>query len=157
MARKRFRFRGKLEAGGRGGHVVAIDDALAAQLGVKQHTRVKGKFGGVAYRSSTARRGGVTYLGVHKTTVEQAGAKVGDPVDVMIELDTEPRVIEVPMELEAALRRDRAARAAWIRLAPSHQREYAGYVAEAKRQETRTRRAERTIEALREQAPRRRG
>ena len=53
--------------------------------------------------------------------------------------------VEVPAELAEALARDVAAAAVFARLSPSHRREYAEWIAEAKREETRRRRAERTI------------
>ena len=55
--------------------------------------------------------------------------------------------VDVPAELDAALSGD--ARAAFDALAASHRREYAEWVAEAKRPETRVRRAERAVEMLR--------
>ena len=60
-----------------------------------------------------------------------------------------PDKIEIPAELAAALATDPAAKAAFEALAPSHRREYADHVAEAKRPETRERRATQTIERLR--------
>jgi uncharacterized protein YdeI (YjbR/CyaY-like superfamily) len=54
----------------------------------------------------------------------------------------------IPGELSAELRKNKAAHAVWSALAPSHQREHAKYVAEAKQAETRQRRAAKTIEAL---------
>jgi uncharacterized protein YdeI (YjbR/CyaY-like superfamily) len=54
----------------------------------------------------------------------------------------------VPPELESRLRRSKKARAAWEALAPSHRREYVGHINEAKRSETRERRADAAIEQL---------
>jgi uncharacterized protein YdeI (YjbR/CyaY-like superfamily) len=50
--------------------------------------------------------------------------------------------IVIPQELLRALLSSPAAKEAFERLAPSHQREWAKYVSEAKRPETRVRRAE---------------
>ncbi|MDQ3867775.1 MAG: YdeI/OmpD-associated family protein, partial [Actinomycetota bacterium] len=65
-------------------------------------------------------------------------------------LDDERRVVDVPGDLEASLARDRAARAAFERLSYSHRKEYVQWIEEAKREETRRRRIERTLELLRE-------
>jgi hypothetical protein len=145
---KARRIRAELRSAGRGGHAVVLGDDVVAALGLKQHTRVKGTIGGIPYRSSTARYGGAVYLGVHKATVERAGIAVGDVVAVTIEVDAEPREIEVPAELERALGENPEARSAWEALAPSHKREHARAVAEAKKEATRRRRVERTIDAL---------
>jgi uncharacterized protein YdeI (YjbR/CyaY-like superfamily) len=55
----------------------------------------------------------------------------------------------VPEALAKALAADDAARAAFERLAYTHRKEYARWVAEAKRDETRERRVAKTIEELR--------
>lgn len=54
----------------------------------------------------------------------------------------------VPDELTDALKRDKAAQATWRSLAPSHKREYVGWITEAKRAETRARRIAQAIELL---------
>lgn len=59
------------------------------------------------------------------------------------------RVI-VPAALKSALARHPQARAAFAALAPSHRREYAEWIAEAKRPETRTRRIATALEWLAE-------
>jgi uncharacterized protein YdeI (YjbR/CyaY-like superfamily) len=56
--------------------------------------------------------------------------------------------VEVPPELTAALRANAAARQVFGRLPPSHKREHAGYVAEAKQVLTRERRSAKTVQAL---------
>ena len=65
---------------------------------------------------------------------------------------TEP---EIPDELAAALAGDHDARFAFERLAPSHRREYGRWVADATREDTRRRRAEKAVALLRDgRAPR---
>lgn len=56
--------------------------------------------------------------------------------------------VGVPPELRKAFRRSPAARAVFVKLPPSHQREYVGHITEAKQPETRARRAEKTVAAL---------
>lgn len=57
--------------------------------------------------------------------------------------------VVVPKELKAALAKDTAALAAFEKLPPSHRRQYADYIAEAKQAETRERRARKAVEMLR--------
>jgi uncharacterized protein YdeI (YjbR/CyaY-like superfamily) len=61
--------------------------------------------------------------------------------------------VELPAELRQALAADPAGRAAYERLPPSHRREYARWVAEAKKELTRRRRAARALEMLRAGKP----
>jgi uncharacterized protein YdeI (YjbR/CyaY-like superfamily) len=58
------------------------------------------------------------------------------------------RPVEVPPALAAALRKKARARKTFEALAPSHRREYAEWIAEAKRPDTVTRRIAKTIELL---------
>ena len=90
-------------------------------------------------------------MAVNKATREAIGKEAGDPVEFDLERDTRSRSadVELPTELAVALAGDPAAKAAFAALAPSHRREFADHVAEAKRPETRERRAAQTIERLR--------
>ena len=58
--------------------------------------------------------------------------------------------VELPDELSAALAGDDAARGAFDRLPPSHRREYVQWIREAKRDDTRRRRVEKTLAMLRQ-------
>ena len=94
--------------------------------------------------------GGTTYLGLRKDVREAAGVSVGDELKVTMELDDEPREVEVPLALAAALAADDAARVAYEGLSFTHRKEYAQWIAEAKRPETRERRVRKAIEMLNE-------
>jgi uncharacterized protein YdeI (YjbR/CyaY-like superfamily) len=69
---------------------------------------------------------------------------------VVIERDEEPREVEVPEALAAALAADEVARGAFAALSFTRRRGYARWIAAAKRPETRARRAERAVAMLRE-------
>ena len=56
--------------------------------------------------------------------------------------------VEVPVELAAALKKNKAARKAFDGFAPSHRREYIAWVASAKRDETRAKRVTQTVDWL---------
>lgn len=58
---------------------------------------------------------------------------------------TAAKPIVIPPELAAALKQHKKAAAAFEQLAPSHRREYATWIAEAKRAETRATRAEKAV------------
>lgn len=93
-------------------------------------------------------------LGVTKAVMAEAGAGPSDALDVVVENDEAPREVEVPPDLTKALKRNRAARAVWDGLSFSHRREYVSYIVEAKKEETRARRVERTIKVLTERVAR---
>jgi uncharacterized protein YdeI (YjbR/CyaY-like superfamily) len=89
-------------------------------------------------------------IGLNRSVREAAGVQPGDEVDVAVALDTAPREVEVPEPLAAALNGDPAAAKAFERLAFTHRKEFASWIAEAKRPETRERRVAQALEMLRE-------
>ncbi|MGO9819035.1 MAG: YdeI/OmpD-associated family protein [Solirubrobacteraceae bacterium] len=62
--------------------------------------------------------------------------------------DREERTVEVPEALAEALARDPGASAAYDRLAYTHRNEFARWIEETKRDETRARRVDQTLEML---------
>jgi hypothetical protein len=142
-------FRAQLKPSGRGGgHLVQVPPEVIETLGGKGRIPVTATFNGVPYRGSIVRMAGAAVLGVQKAIMAEAGASVGDTLRVEVANDDVPREVELPDELAKALRGNRTARTVFEGLSYSHRREYAQHVAEAKRSETRARRAERTIEQL---------
>jgi len=65
-------------------------------------------------------------------------------------LDTEERTVEVPPASAAALATDDVAKATFDGLAYSHRKEYARWIKEAKKEETRERCVAKALEMLRE-------
>jgi uncharacterized protein YdeI (YjbR/CyaY-like superfamily) len=95
------------------------------------------------------RYGGVDYMGLNREVRDGAGVEAaGERVEVEVELDDEPRVVEVPDDLARALRGEKDARDAFERLSYTHRKEYVRWIEEAKRDETRRSRIERTISML---------
>lgn len=91
---------------------------------------------------------GVGWIGFRKAQLAEFGLHIGDTVDVLIELDEAPREVAIPDELAQTLAADPGAREAFGALSPSHRREYARWVAEAKRATTRAERAGKAIRML---------
>jgi hypothetical protein len=93
--------------------------------------------------------GGYSYLGFTAAIRKQAGIELGDLLEIDIEADPEPRVVKLPEALAAALHADAEAKAAFDKLAFTHRREYATWVAEAKRQQTQERRVAQVLQRIR--------
>jgi hypothetical protein len=110
--------------------------------------RLKVTLRGHSYRSTVAVYAGRFYIPVRKSNRDAAGVEVGDVVDVLVELDSEPRVVEVPAALAKALAKNRRAKAAWGKLSYSHQKEHADAIAGAKRAETVEARVKKAIAML---------
>jgi hypothetical protein len=111
--------------------------------------KVKVTVRGVVLRTTVAVYGGRSYLGFRKEIRDAAGLAVGERVRVTLEADAEERVVEVPLDLARALKKDAGARKAFDGLSFTHRKEYARWVADAKKPETAARRIEKTLQMLR--------
>ncbi|MBO0709475.1 MAG: DUF1905 domain-containing protein [Candidatus Dormibacteraeota bacterium] len=141
-------FTGILEQARQGGALVALPPEVVEALGGTR-VRVSGTFAGIEFASSTMPTGGGgACVGIHKATRERAGIHFGDQVEIVLERDDRERAVEIPPALQRALDANPEAREAFARLAPTHRREYARWVAEAKREETVQRRVETTLERI---------
>jgi hypothetical protein len=116
----------------------------------KARAPVRGTVNGTDFRTTVAVYGGVYLIGFNKELRERAGIAIGDEVEVTLELDDEPRTVELPPALDEALEQNADAKAAYEGLSYTHRREYAQWIAEAKRDETRERRVAKAIEMLRD-------
>ena len=129
---------------------IVLDDQQVATVGEgAKRFPVAATVNGHTWRTSVVRMGGEYLLGLNREVRRAAGAEAGDTVDVVLELDTAPREVDVPEALATALDGDPEARAAYERLAYTHRKEYAQWIAEAKREETRQRRVAQALEMLR--------
>jgi bifunctional DNA-binding transcriptional regulator/antitoxin component of YhaV-PrlF toxin-antitoxin module len=150
MAGEPQRFTAKLSESERGGgRWIEVPFDAKAAFG-ETRAPVAATINGVPYRSRLSVYGGKTYLGLRKEVREQAGIEVGDDLEVVLERDDAPREVEVPEALASALAADPEAQSTFDALAFTHRREYATWIAEAKRDETRQRRVEKAIAMLRE-------
>ncbi len=103
---------------------------------------VRGTISGMVFRGTASRGEGSLRVPVTRVLCEAAGVRCGDSVEVVLDLDADPRPVAIPDELQAVLRADPDVAALYDALPPAHRRAWAGYVAEAKRPETRLRRAQ---------------
>ena len=143
-------FRGTLEQHGRTATGFVVPDEVVAQLGTSRRPAVRVTVNGHTYRSSVASMGGRFLLGVSAEQRGLAGVAAGDEVDVDLELDTQPREVEVPEDLRTALEADEQARQFFKGLSYSQQRWFVDGVEQAKKPETPQRRVVAAIERMRE-------
>lgn len=134
---------------GPAGAILLTDDEVAT-LGGGKRAAVRVTVGEKTARLRLAVMGGRTCIGMSKAVRADLGLQIGDALRAHIALDEAPREVEVPPELAAALAADGEAEAAYARLAFTHRKEYAVWVGEAKKPETRLRRAEQAVAMLRE-------
>lgn len=100
------------------------------------------------YRTTPALYDGVYLMVVNHEMRAGAKAEAGDTVTVTMMVDEEPRVVEVPEDLTAALKKRPAAAAVFDALSFSHKSEYVAWITEAKKDDARARRVGKAIEML---------
>lgn len=127
---------------------IEVPEDIVNALGAGRRPPVVVTINGTSYRSSIAVMGGQNMVGVSAVNRELTGASAGDTVEVDLELDTHPRVIDVPEDLAAALDADPAAKAFYATLNYSSQRRYVEPVADARTAETRARRIAKVVTDL---------
>ena len=133
---------------------IEIPEDVLAALNAGKKPPVRLTVNGYAYRSTIATVDGRSMVGFSAAHRAASGLAGGDAVEVEIEVDTEPRQVELPTDLSAALDAEPRARETFDRLSNSMKGYHVSQVADAKTADTRQRRIEKSIAALREGKPR---
>jgi hypothetical protein len=145
-----MRFTTTIELGGKTATGFRVPADVVASFGKGKKPPVRVTINGHTYRSTVAAYGDVFMLPLSAENREAAGVAAGDSVEVELELDTAPRIVEVPEDLAAAIAADPAAAAFWPTLSYSNQRWHVLSVEGAKSPDTRQRRIASSVGLLRE-------
>ncbi|HEX3264162.1 MAG TPA: YdeI/OmpD-associated family protein [Candidatus Limnocylindrales bacterium] len=145
-----MRFRTTIQQTGKTAMGFEVPPAVVEALGSGKRPPVNVTINGYTYRNTVAVMGGVYMIGVAGEHRGPARIVGGEDVDVDLELDTAPREVTVPPELAAALDAEPAARAAFDRLSYSNKSWHTLQVTGTNNPETRARRIEKSIAALKD-------
>ena len=129
---------------------IRVPDDVIAALGPSRRPPVQVTVNGYTYRTTVAVMNGAFMFGVSADVRKNAGVAGGDEVDVEIVLDTEPREVIVPTDLQIALDTDPEASQFFRSLSYSHKSAYVLWIESAKKDETRQRRIPEAIMMLKE-------
>jgi hypothetical protein len=141
-------FKTQLTSRGPGGAWTFLEVPFSVEkaFGTKARVAVAGTMNGFAFQNSLMPNGDGTHsMMVSKALQAGAKASAGDIVAVAMDVDRSERVVDIPPELKRALSRSKAAAVAFKALSYSHRKEFADWIATAKREETRVSRAEKSI------------
>ena len=122
---------------------------IVESLGAGKRPPVKVTINGFTYRTSVAVMGGVYMVGVSHERRLAAGVEGGQTVEVELELDTEPREVVVPADVQEALGADPVAKAFFEKLSYSNKSRHIIQIEGAKTPETRARRIAKSLELFR--------
>lgn len=145
---KRVKFTTTLELAGKTATGMVVPDDVVEKLGAGKRPPVKVTIRGYTYANTVAVMGGRYMIGVSAEHRAGAGVAAGDKVDVTLELDVQPRTVDVPADLAKAIKAA-GVKDAFDRLAFTYRKEHARSVEEAKKPETRARRIEKIVDSLR--------
>ena len=126
-----------------------MPEAVVAGLGKGKRPPVRVTLHEFTWRTTVAVYGGEYYIGLTRAVCGQAGVVFDVPVEVEVELDATAREVEVPAELAALLEREPGLKTAFERLSFTNRKEYASWIADARREQTRERRLGQAAEMLR--------
>ncbi|MFE3099964.1 YdeI/OmpD-associated family protein [Nocardia tengchongensis] len=126
-----------------------VPPEVVAALGEGARPPVTITINGHTWQSRVALMRGRYLLGLSHANRQAASVEIGEEIEVEVELDTRPRVVVEPPDFARALDDDPAARAAYDNLSHSRKREHVHAIESAKKPDTRQRRIEKAIAALR--------
>ena len=129
---------------------VLIPFDVEKEYGKKGQVKVKALIDGEPYRGSLINMGYGMMLGVRQDIRKKIGKNPGDKVHIVIEQDFEHRKVEIPPDLKEMFLHNMDAERFFANLSYTHQKEYVAWINDAKKEETRAIRLEKTIRMLQE-------
>lgn len=127
---------------------IPVAEEVVTSLGAGRRVPITVTVNGHTYRSSVAPYRGEFMIAFSAENRAAAGVAPNDPITVTIELDDQPRTVDVPADLRAAIDSSPVATASWEALSFSNQKAHVLAVEGAKTPETRARRIDRALAAL---------
>ena len=119
------------------------------EFGTKGQVKVKATIDGAVYRGSLANMGmGCHILGVTHVIRKQIGKSSGYQVKIILEKDTEERIVNIPEDLSRLFKKNKSASDLFNSLSYTNRKEYVTWIESAKRTETRDARLKSAIEKL---------
>jgi bifunctional DNA-binding transcriptional regulator/antitoxin component of YhaV-PrlF toxin-antitoxin module len=146
---KKYKFTAKIIAGDGGGAGVLFPYDTQEEFGTKGRVPILATFDGVPYAGSLIKYGFPQHtLHLPKSIREHLGKSPGDTIDVVVWKDESERTLEVPEPFLTLMKKE-GLLPFFESLSYTHRKEYCRWIAEAKKEETRSRRLEKAVEMLR--------
>jgi hypothetical protein len=149
MSAKAFRARLERLPGKLNWTIVRLPFDSAKYWGKRGLIKVKGEINGFPFRTSLFPKGdGTHFILINKKMQKAAKTQPGFEARFVLEMDAEERVVQVPPELQHALRISRGLQKFYDSFTPSMKSYISNSVSSAKQPETRKRRAQQAAEQL---------
>lgn len=128
---------------------IEVPENVVQQLGSGKRPPVKVTLNGFTYRSTIAVMGGKYLIPLSAERRTNAKVKGGDNLEIILEPDTETRVVELPDDFRKELEQDKKALAFFETLSYSARAGYVIPIGQAKTEETRKKRIMKAVSNLR--------
>jgi hypothetical protein len=125
---------------------INVPEEIIESLGAGKKPPVKITLNG--YRNTVAVMGGKYMVSLSAEHRKNANVKGGDEVEVTIELDKDPRIVELPEAFQKALNKNNIAKNAFEKLSNSKKKYLVLSITSAKTEETRIKRIQKAIESV---------
>jgi len=128
---------------------VDVPKSISQAFGKRGYIPVKGSLNGHSIRATLVPRGeGQHRLFINTEMRKQASVDVGDRVQLVLQIDADPRVVAMPDDFARALQKNSQAKEAFERIPPSQQKEMLTYLYLIKNPETLRRNIDKVIARL---------
>jgi hypothetical protein len=141
-------FESELFLAGKTATGLRVPEETVLALGAGKRPPVRVTINKYTYRSTIAPMCGEYFIPVAAAIREASGCKAGDLLRVTVELDREPRIVEVPVDFGAELVKNETASRFFDGLSYSNKKGIVTNIESAKSSETRSRRIAKAIETL---------
>ena len=127
---------------------IEVNEQMLEKLGGGKKPLVVVTLNNYSYRSAVGKMGNKFMISLSAENRKNANVKGGDAVEINLELDTTPRTVEIPADLQAAFKKNKTAQVNFEKLAPSKKKAIINSINDAKTEETKIKRIYKTIEQL---------
>ena len=145
-----MRFKSTLFLAGKTATGLRVPEEIVVALASGKRPPVTVTINGYTYRSTIAPMCGEYFIPVAAAIREASGCRAGDELDVIVDLDKDPRIVEVPADFNKLLDKNSGAKSFFDQLSYSNKKGIVIKIEGAKTEETRLRRMARAIEKLAE-------
>lgn len=131
---------------------IEVPEAVNQSLGSGARPPVRITINGHTWRSRIAAMRGSSLIGISAANRAASGVKLGELIEITVELDLEPRFVELPTDLAAALSTNKKLCATFENLPFGLKRKHVAAIQASKSEATRQRRIAKLISELRASA-----
>lgn len=131
---------------------VEVPEVVTQSLGSGARPPVRITINGHTWRSRIAVMRGSSLIGISASNREASGIKLGELIEITVDLDSEPRVVELPADLAAAFSASKKLRATVESLPFGLKRKHVATIEDSKSETTRQRRIDKLVAELQDSA-----